>query len=134
MAERGIAYTKRHRVRSIDPAAKLAHLKDHDEPYDLFIGVPVHKVPDVVAKSGLCDNGWVRVDPLTLATPFPGVYALGDCADVGIPKAGVFAERAARAAADDITAKIRGDGGAHPLDGAEKAGFGAVRRARWFGL
>jgi len=47
---------------------------------------------------------------------------------------GVFAERAARAAADDITAKIRGDGGAHPLDGAEKAGFGAVRRARWFGL
>jgi sulfide:quinone oxidoreductase len=171
MAARGIEYTKHRRVYGIDPAAKVAHLKDRDEPYDLFIGIPVHKVPDVVADSGLAGNGWVNVDPLTLATPFPQVYALGDCADTGIPKAGVFAESAARAVAAGIAAEIRG-GHAAPFDGtglcfvevgggevgrvdvnfraeggptapllgpsaeyvADKAEFGAVRRARWFDL
>lgn len=117
MAERGIAYTKRHRVYGIDPAAKRAQLKDHDEPYDLFIGVPVHKVPDVLVKAGLTEDGWVHVDPLTLATPYPGVYALGDCADAGIPKAGVFAETAARTVADAITAQVRGDAELAPFDG-----------------
>ena len=109
MAERGIAYTRRHRVYGLDPAEKVAHLKDHDEPYDLFIGIPVHTVPDVVTRAGLTENGWVKVDPLTLATAFPGVYALGDCTDTGIPKAGVFAESAARAVADSIVSSVKGE-------------------------
>src|SRR5215207_48800 len=171
MAARGIEYTRRRRVYGIDPAGKVAHFKDHDEPYDLFIGIPVHKVPDVLVEAGLTENGWVKVEPLTLATPFPGVYALGDCAETGIPKAGVFAESAARAVADQSAASIRG-GRPRPYDGtglcfvemgdgevgrvdvhfradggptapmlgpgaeyaAEKAQFGAVRRARWFDL
>jgi len=57
------------------------------------------------------------VDPLTLASPFPGVYALGDCAETGILKAGVFAESAARTVADEIAASIRG-GGFRPYEGA----------------
>ena len=171
MAARNIEYTTRRRVYGIDPAGKVAHFKDHDEPYDLFIGIPVHRVPGVLVKAGLTENGWVKVDPLTLATPFPGVYALGDCAETGIPKAGVFAESAARAVADEIAASIRG-GRPRPYDGtglcfvemgdgqvgrvdvhfradggptapmlgpgaeyaAEKAQFGAIRRARWFDL
>jgi sulfide:quinone oxidoreductase len=171
MASRDIEYTKRRRVYGINPGDKVAHFKDHDEPYDLFIGIPVHKVPDVLVEAGLTENGWVKVDPLTLATPFPGVYALGDCAETGIPKAGVFAESAARAVADEIAASIQG-GRARPYDGTglcfiemgegdvgrvdvyfraeggpkapllgpsteyadEKAEFGAIRRARWFGL
>ena len=171
MADRGIAYVKRHRVRGIDPSAKVAQLKDHDEPYDLFIGVPAHKAPDVVLESGLAPEGWVDVDTFTLATGFPGVFAIGDCTGTGMPKAGVFAERAAIAVADSITATIRG-GEARPYSGtglcfveigngevgkvdvdfhaeggptapligpdaslvAEKADFGATRRARWFGL
>jgi sulfide:quinone oxidoreductase len=76
----------------------------------------VHTVPDVLVEAGLTGNGWVKVDPLTLATPFAGVYALGDCAETGIPKAGVFAESAARTVADEITASIRG-GGVKPYDG-----------------
>jgi sulfide:quinone oxidoreductase len=171
MAARGIEYTKRRRVYGINAGDKVAHFKDHDEPYDLFIGIPVHKVPDVLVEAGLTENGWVKVDPLTLATPFPGVYALGDCAETGIPKAGVFAESAARAVVDEIAASIQG-GRARPYDGTglcyvemgegevgrvdvyfraeggpkapllgpsaeyavEKAEFGAIRRARWFGL
>ena len=171
MAARGIDYVKRHRVHGIDPGSKVAHFKDHDEPYDLFIGIPVHKAPDVLLESGLAPDGWVDVDPFTLATAFPNVYAIGDCTGTGMPKAGVFAERAAIAVADAITAAIRG-GDAPPYSGtglcylefgqgevglvdvnfhaeggptaplvgpdatiaAEKADFGAVRRARWFGL
>jgi sulfide:quinone oxidoreductase len=171
MADRGIDYVTRHRVRGIDPSAKVAHLKDHDESYDLFIGIPTHKAPDVILESGLAPEGWVDVDPFTLATGFPGVFAIGDCTGTGMPKAGVFAERAAVAVADSVTAMIRG-GEARPYSGtglcfvefghgevgkvdvdfhaeggptaplfgpdamytAEKAAFGATRKARWFGL
>jgi sulfide:quinone oxidoreductase len=76
MAARGIEYTKRRRVYGIDPAANVAHFKDHDEPYDLFIGIPVHKVPDVLVEAGLTENEWVKVDPLTLAT-LPGRLRAG---------------------------------------------------------
>jgi sulfide:quinone oxidoreductase len=34
-----------------------------------------------------------------------------------VPRAGVFAETAARAVADDIAAKLRGSGSAQPYDG-----------------
>jgi len=117
MADRGIDYTKRHRVYGIDPAAKVAHLKESDEPYDLFIGIPVHKAPDVLVASGLTEDGWVAVDPPTLATPYAGVFALGDCAETGIPKAGVFAETGARAVASAIEAAV-GGGEAMPFDGS----------------
>ena len=45
-------------------------------------------------------DGWIPVDPLTLETPFPGVYAVGDVTSVGTPKAGVFAEGQAAVVAD----------------------------------
>ena len=49
-------------------------------PYDLFIGIPVHRAPAAVERSGLAVDGWVPVDQTNLATRFPGVYALGDVA------------------------------------------------------
>lgn len=78
-------------------------------PYDLFLGIPVHRVPDVVAQSGMTENGWIPVEPRSLATRFPGVYAVGDVTSVGTPKAGVFAERAARVVADQLIARVRGE-------------------------
>src|SRR5262249_60295693 len=52
------------------------------------------------------DDGWVHVDRHTLATPFPNVYALGDCAGGPGPRAGVFAEAAARVVADQIASLV----------------------------
>ena len=69
-------------------------------PYDLFLGVPVHRVPAVVEESGMTVDGWIPVDPLTLETSFPDVYAVGDVTSVGTPKAGVFAEGQAAVVAD----------------------------------
>ena len=47
----------------------------------------------------MTEDGYIPVDSATLATRFPGVYAVGDVATVGVPKAGVFAEGAARVVA-----------------------------------
>jgi sulfide:quinone oxidoreductase len=78
-------------------------------PYDLFVGIPIHRVPAVLAESGLTENGWVKVDRDTLETPFPNVYAVGDCVAIPMAKAGVFAENAAGVAADGIVARLRGE-------------------------
>ena len=77
-------------------------------PYDLFLGVPKHRAPEVVVASGVTEDGIVPVSPTTLETRYPGVYAVGDVATIGVPKAGVFAEGAARVVAASLIAAIRG--------------------------
>ena len=110
-AERGIRFVKDSLVKALDPGRKVAVLSDGSEmPYDLFLGVPVHRVPQVVVESGLAIDayGWVPVNKKTLETRFPGVYAVGDVNGVGTAKAGVFAEGAARIVAAGIIAQLRG--------------------------
>ena len=101
-AERGIDWHPSRLVARLDPDRKVALLSDGDElPYDLFLGVPVHRAPAGRGRgSGLTVDGWIPVDPLTLETSFPGVYAVGDVTSVGTPKAGVFAEGQAIVVAD----------------------------------
>jgi len=107
-AERGIGWHPNRPVRALDPARKKVMLQDGTElPCDLFLGVPVHRAPAVVEESGLCVNGWIPVNPLTLETSFPGVYAIGDVTSVGTPKAGVFAEGQAAVVAAEIIAHQR---------------------------
>jgi len=116
--ERGIELITGCRVAALDAARKVARLDDDSElPYDLFLGVPKHRAPDVVLESGMTEDGYVPVDPGTLATRFPGVYAVGDVSTAGVPKAGVFAEGAARVAAKGILAQLRGDPPPAPYDG-----------------
>jgi sulfide:quinone oxidoreductase len=108
-AERGIEFVPERRVSSLDRARQVAVLDDSSEmPYDLFLGVPKHRAPDVVIASGMTEDGYVPVNPKTLATRFPGVYAVGDVATIGVPKAGVFAEGAARVVAASLIADLRG--------------------------
>ncbi|MPV50256.1 NAD(P)/FAD-dependent oxidoreductase [Pseudactinotalea sp. HY160] len=117
-AERGIRWYPNRLVRSLDPDRRLAVCADGEElPFDLFLGVPAHRVPRVVADSGLCVDGWVPVDPLTLETGFPNVYAVGDVTSVGTPKAGVFSERQARVVADRLIARHRGTEAVSTYDG-----------------
>jgi sulfide:quinone oxidoreductase len=175
LASRGIEERAQHLVTSLDPAAREAHLANGDTlPYDLFVGIPIHRAPDPLADSGLAVKGWVPVDQTNLRTQFPQVYALGDvCTGPRtVPKAGIFAESAALVVADDIAAQVTGGEEPPPYQGsgicyaefgdglvgkvqvnflqgdapaadrhdpaiehaAEKAEFGATRRARWFGL
>ena len=172
-AERGISFVPDRKVAALDPATHEAVLDDGTRmPYDLFLGIPVHRAPAVVEASGMTEEGWIPVDQGTLATRFPDVYAVGDVTSVGTPKAGVFAEDSGRVVADQLIARIRREAEPPGYDGiglcwiefgddevarvevdffstpgqpsgiftapsddvaAEKAGYGASRRARWFG-
>jgi len=108
-AERGITFVPNRLVRALDPERRVAILDDESEmPYDLFLGVPKHCVPGVVAASGMTVDGWIPVNPKNLKTRFPGVYAVGDVTSVGTPKAGVFSEGAARVVAAALIAELHG--------------------------
>ena len=114
-------------MRRLDPQRQVAILADGDEmPFDLFLGVPVHRVPAVVAESGMCVDGWIPVDPLTLETAFPDVYAVGDVTSVGTPKAGVFAEGQAAVVADAVIAGHGGPAGHRPTTAGEPATSSSV--------
>jgi sulfide:quinone oxidoreductase len=132
-AERGIGFIPDRLVRALDPARGVAILDDDSEmPYDLFLGVPKHRVPDVVAASGMTEDGWIPVNPKNLETRFPGVYAVGDVTSVGTPKAGVFSEGAASVVAKSLIAKLQGAGQPPAYSGAGSCyvEFGAGRVGR----
>jgi sulfide:quinone oxidoreductase len=117
-AQRDIGWYPNQLVRELDPSANVARFADGPEmPFDLFLGVPAHRVPAVVAESGMTVNGWIPVDPLTLETSFPGVFAVGDVTSVGTPKAGVFSERQAAVAAQRIISLVRGAPATSEYDG-----------------
>ena len=128
-AERGITFVKENLVQSLDAQPKRVTLSDGRElPYDLFLGVPVHRVPQVVVESGLAahPHDWVPVNKQTLETRFPGVYAVGDVNGVGTPKAGVFAEGSAKIVAQAILSRLeRGEApGAYQGQGSCYVEFG----------
>jgi sulfide:quinone oxidoreductase len=102
--------------------------------------MPSIKVPAVVGASSLASPvGWIEADRHTLATAFPGVYAIGDNVQLPLsigkplPRAGVFAHAQALVVADNIVATIHGRAAAATFDGhggcfvevgSGKAGFG----------
>jgi sulfide:quinone oxidoreductase len=117
-AERKINFISKHTIKAIDPLHKVAILDDGTKmPFDLFLGIPKHRVPEVIEKSGMAVNGWIPVDKTNLKTQYPGVYAIGDVNGVGTPKAGVFAEGAAKVAAASIVAEFERGGQPSPYNG-----------------
>jgi sulfide:quinone oxidoreductase len=105
----GIGFLPERIIHELDAERHVAVLSDGDElPFDLFLGVPRHRAPQVVVEAGLTVDGWIPTDPSTLETACPGVYALGDIANTGAPKAGAFAEAQAVVAAERIAARLRG--------------------------
>jgi len=124
--ERGIQFVPGKRVIAVEKGKALFD-DGSAEPFDLFFGVPKHRAPDVVQQSGMAENGYIPVDGRTLATTYPGVYAAGDVATVGTPKAGVFAERQAAVVARTIIAELTGGeaGGFYDGTGSCYIEFGA---------
>ena len=117
--ERNISWVPNQGVKAIDPQTKTVHLSDGSTlQYDLLLGIPVHRVPAVVETSGLALDGWIPVDKANLSTRFPNVYAIGDVTSAPVPKAGIFAESAARAVAEHLIVQLRESGVAKPYDGA----------------
>jgi sulfide:quinone oxidoreductase len=117
-AEHGIAFAGGSPVASIDNERGVAVAADGTEyPFDLFLGVPKHRAPQVVLDSGMTEDGYIPVASATLESRYPGVYAVGDVATVGVPKAGVFAEGAARIVARALIHRQEHGDAPSPYDG-----------------
>jgi sulfide:quinone oxidoreductase len=132
-AERGIEFLGGRQVASLDGDRSVAVLDDGSElPFDLFLGVPKHRAPDVVLASGMSEDGYIPVSSQTLQTRFANVYAVGDVATVGVPKAGTFAEGAARVVGASLLATLRGREQPPAYDGRASCyiEFGAGRVGR----
>jgi sulfide:quinone oxidoreductase len=131
--ERDITFVPGRKLRAVDPDRSVAIYDDDSEiAFDLLMAVPRQRAPLAVRESGLAENGYVPVDPATLATAFPGVYALGDVATQGTPKAGVFAEGAAKTLGAALIAELKGSGELRPHlgQGSCYIEFGAGRIGR----
>jgi sulfide:quinone oxidoreductase len=118
-AERNITFVPGSPVASVDNDRGVATAADGTEhPFDLFLGIPKHRAPQVVLDAGMAEeDGYIAVASGTLETRFPGVYAVGDVATVGVPKAGVFAEGAAKVVARALIYRLEHGDAPAPYDG-----------------
>ena len=114
---KGIVYHPEHSVTQVDAGKRrITFANGASAEFDLLVYVPPHRAPQVVKDAGLAGpSGWVNVDRATLATSFPGVYAVGDITGIPLaigkplPKAGVFAHGHAEVVARNIAAEIEGE-------------------------
>jgi sulfide:quinone oxidoreductase len=112
LADNSITFLPNHKATAVE-AGEVVFASGR-RPFDLLLGVPPHRCPTPVANSGLTDGAWVRPNPRTLETKFPGVYAVGDLVEIPmadgkpLPKAGVFAEAMGQVAAEHIAASFAG--------------------------
>ena len=122
LANEGITLRPKTNATAVEPGAVVAG--DTRIPFDLLLGVPPHRVPDVVTAAGLAEPGaWVKVDRSTLETRFPGVYGIGDvtaiplASGMPLPKAGVFAHAQGDVVAARIAAQLAGRAPTATFDG-----------------
>lgn len=113
LADHGISFLPNRKATAVESGEVV--FTNERRPFDLLFGIPPHRPPAAVRESGIVgDSGWIAVDPRTLQTSFPGVYAVGDVVQVmmangkPLPKAGVFAEAMGETAADHIAATFAG--------------------------
>ena len=134
LAERDIGWWPQSKVISMDPSTKVSTLADgRTTPYDLFLGIPVHRAPQVVEESDLAEDGWVAVDHTTFATRFENVYAIGDVTSAPVPRVGAIAEGEARTLAEVLIHQIRGGTPPEPYRGLATCyiEFGGSKVARF---
>ena len=138
LTSKQIGLHKSHQVIEVDYEAKHAVVANETRfPYDLFLGVPIHRAPAVIRECALGDGSWIRADPATMRTRFDRVWAMGDVVHIplgeqAVPKAGAFAEDGAATVAADVLSSIRGRGEVSPFEaqGACYFEFGDGKVAR----
>ncbi len=90
---------------------------------DIVATIPVHKMPDIVAASGVANGKpWVPVSRATLETSIANAFAIGDVnvvpsGEFAIPKAGVFAAGQGTKVGEVISSRINETDEPEPYDG-----------------
>lgn len=123
LADRGINLRTLAKVLALEPGRLIL---DHGNiTGDLFLGIAPHRTTRALRETDLVDEyGWVKVDPSTLQTVYPDIYAIGDAAAVKLPvmgvdapKAGIFAHYQAEVVARNIALQARGKKPVHRYTG-----------------
>ncbi len=120
-----------HKIKTVLDMEKIEFENGNWVNYDLLIGIPPHKVPEVIRNSGLIKQGqkWINVDKFSLKTEYENVFAIGDVTEikvnenVAIPKAGVFAEAQAKVVSQQIVDDIENDKNKQSSSRFEGKGF-----------
>ena len=109
MEERDINVETFFNADAVDPDAQtVTSMEGTEIDYDVLAAIPPHRGVDVVDEAGLGDRGWVDVDKHTLeAEQAEDVYALGDAATTGVPKAGSVAHYQAGIMAQRLESEVR---------------------------
>ena len=117
-AERlGIRVLTGAQVHSVDAAARSVSLTASGKQmllgYDMLHLVPRHRAPTWVAESDLASpdtGGMIEISPTTLAHQrHPGIWGLGDAADVQASRSGGALRKQAGVVADNIAHRRRGE-------------------------
>ena len=110
LKQRDIAIETMFNAEVVDPEARtITSMEDTELDYDLLVAIPPHTGSDLIERAGLGEGGWVDVDKHTLeATGFDDIYAIGDAAQTGVPKAGSAAHYQANVLAQRLTSEVRG--------------------------
>jgi sulfide:quinone oxidoreductase len=106
-----------HKIKIVSDIKEIEFENGNKVNYDLLIGIPPHKMPEVIRNSGLIKQGqnWINVDKFSLKTDYENVFAIGDVTEIkvnenmAIPKAGVFAEAQAKVVSQQIIDDIEND-------------------------
>ena len=119
MEERDINMETFFNADAVDPeAGTISSMEGTELDYDLLVDIPPHRGVDLVEEAGLGDRGWVDVNKHTLeAEQADNVYALGDAATTGVPKAGSVAHYQAGILSQRLASKIRGRPATATYDG-----------------
>jgi sulfide:quinone oxidoreductase len=125
LAQRGIGFHPNFKLEWVEGDARtLVFGGGERTQFDLLLGIPPHRSPQVAKDSGLiAESGWIPVDSRTLKTRYDGIYAIGDITTImlpagkPLPKAGVFAHYEAEVVARNIAAEIEGGNPTHAFNG-----------------
>jgi len=143
LSEKEIEYFPSERVNEIRPGIVLTGAGKQFS-HTLLLAVPKHIVPDVLRKGLADDSGWIPVEPRTLATKHPDMYAIGDCAGTRnpkgqlLPRAGAIAEEQGKVVAANLIHEITGEGSTQEFQGGgvcfmeTGGGMAAPLRANFF--
>jgi sulfide:quinone oxidoreductase len=113
ISRHGIHFHPLHKLKSVSEK-EMTFENGATQAFDILVGIPPHRVPEVVRDSGLTAGGdWVAVDKSTLRTSAGNVFAVGDVTEIklgalAMPKAGIFAEEQAKVASQQIVDEITG--------------------------
>ncbi len=112
ISQRGIRFHPSHKLKSVTDG-KLEFENGSKAEYDVLVGIPPHRVPEIVRSAGLVEGDWVAIDRNTMKTKFKNVFAIGDVTEIkvgalALPKAGIFAEEQAKVTARQIIDEVSG--------------------------